>query len=301
MPGGARSRRRRGGGAAAASRSGRSSRLAATRRPSSAGRRRLRRGRGSSCGRATPSSTGTRAPAAARPGRGRRAGSSLPGAARRPRPPARARSRARTDWPPTRPGSNPLRGAARDLTVAGAALAALPGGPLNVSALVLSGLAEAGALWAPRRIPATGVFRFRKRGRGAGHGAARLLPIPRRPSRRYSRARGPRPHDLRVRAGGMGTAAHARGDLALPARATARGEPRRRAGRLRALRGSGIRPGVRLTSASVLDLAPTLLVLAGEPIARDMDGRVLAEVFDERFTESASIPIVTTFEPSGPQ
>ena len=63
--------------------------------------------------------------------------------------------------------------------------------------------------------------------------------------------------------------------------------------------GSGIRAGVRLTSATVADVTPTVLVLAGEPIARDMDGRVLAEAFDERFAGSASIPIVTTFEPGG--
>ena len=65
--------------------------------------------------------------------------------------------------------------------------------------------------------------------------------------------------------------------------------------------GSGIRAGVRLTSANVLDLSPTLIVLAGEPIARDMDGRVLAETFDERLTQATSIPIVTSFEPEGPQ
>ena len=65
--------------------------------------------------------------------------------------------------------------------------------------------------------------------------------------------------------------------------------------------GSGIRSDVRLTSANVVDLAPTLLVLAGESIARDMDGRVLAEAFDERFAQGASIPVVTTFEPEGPQ
>ena len=67
------------------------------------------------------------------------------------------------------------------------------------------------------------------------------------------------------------------------------------------LAGAGVRSGVRLTSAGVLDLAPTLLVLAGEPLARDMDGRVLAEAFDERFAEVASVPVVTTFEPGGPQ
>ena len=67
------------------------------------------------------------------------------------------------------------------------------------------------------------------------------------------------------------------------------------------LQGWGIREGVRLTSAHVLDLAPTLLVLSGEPMARDIDGRVLAEAFDERFSGRTSIPIVTTFEPEGPQ
>jgi len=67
------------------------------------------------------------------------------------------------------------------------------------------------------------------------------------------------------------------------------------------LQGWGIREGVRLTSAHVLDLAPTLLVLSGEPMARDIDGRVLAEAFDERFSGRTSIPIVTTFEPDGPQ
>src|ERR1019366_5656876 len=71
-----------------------------------------------------------------------------------------------------------------------------------------------------------------------GRRAARLLPVPRRPSRRDSRARRPGAHDLPVRACGMGAAAHARSHLALPARAKARGEPRCRAGRLRALRGS---------------------------------------------------------------
>src|SRR5262249_25153634 len=37
--------------------------------------------------------------------------------------------------------------------------------------------------------------------------------------------------------------------------------------------GDGIRPGAVLRTASVLDLAPTILYLMGLPVARDMDGR----------------------------
>ena len=42
------------------------------------------------------------------------------------------------------------------------------------------------------------------------------------------------------------------------------------------------------------------LVHGERPIAPPA-GRVLAEAFDERFTESASVPIVATFEAAGPQ
>ncbi len=47
-------------------------------------------------------------------------------------------------------------------------------------------------------------------------------------------------------------------------------------------RGRGIRRGVRLPrgACSVLDVTPTLLALLGMPAARDMDGRVLDELFD---------------------
>ncbi len=41
--------------------------------------------------------------------------------------------------------------------------------------------------------------------------------------------------------------------------------------------GAGIRSGVALPEASILDLAPTLLHLLGEPVPRVMDGRVLTE------------------------
>ena len=52
---------------------------------------------------------------------------------------------------------------------------------------------------------------------------------------------------------------------------------------------------VRTYRAGVGDLE------TGEPIARDMDGRVLAEAFDDRFSRGTSIPVVETFEPEGPQ
>ena len=42
------------------------------------------------------------------------------------------------------------------------------------------------------------------------------------------------------------------------------------------------------------------LALAGEPIARDMDGRVLPEAFDDRFSRGTTIPVVDTFGPEGP-
>ena len=46
--------------------------------------------------------------------------------------------------------------------------------------------------------------------------------------------------------------------------------------------GDGIRAGAMLHGASVLDVAPTILYLMGLPVARDMEGRVLTEMLDER-------------------
>ncbi len=43
--------------------------------------------------------------------------------------------------------------------------------------------------------------------------------------------------------------------------------------------GKHIRPGQALTEASVVDVAPTILYLMGQPIPDDMDGRVLKEMF----------------------
>ena len=196
----------------------------------------------------------------------------------------------------------PLRGAARDLTVTGAALAALPGGPQNVSALVLSGLREAGGLFGAARNSRYWGLSIPEPEAGARAAALRayyrfLDDLLGEILEREGRDRticlftpvgwGPPPVLEAVSRFLRGRTPTASPDAARDGFVL--------------LAGAGVRSGVRLTSADVLDLAPTLLVLAGEPLARDMDGRVLAEAFDERFTESASVPIVSTFEAAGPQ
>ena len=197
---------------------------------------------------------------------------------------------------------DPLRGAARDLTVAGAALAALPQGPLNVSALVLSGLSEAGALSGAAENARYWGFSFPEKEAEARAAALRayyrflddlLGEILEREGKERTICLfapvgwGPPPTLEAISLFLRGQRPVASPDAARDGFVL--------------FAGAGVRSGVRLTSANVLDLAPTLLVLAGEPLARDMDGRVLAEVFDERFTESESVPIVSTFEESGPQ
>ncbi|MFI5179772.1 MAG: alkaline phosphatase family protein [Thermoanaerobaculia bacterium] len=193
-----------------------------------------------------------------------------------------------------------LAAAARDLTILGAALGTPPQGPSNVLVLVLSGAAlvsrpfgAAGdaRYWGlpvpdagPKAQALTAYYRFLDdllrdllEREGRDRTICIFSPVSYGP---------PPPLDelgafLRANSPSASPDAGADGFLLL--------------------QGAGIRAGVRLTSAELLDLAPTLLVLAGEPMARDSDGRVLAEAFDERFTGSTSIPIVTTFEPGGPQ
>jgi predicted AlkP superfamily phosphohydrolase/phosphomutase len=60
--------------------------------------------------------------------------------------------------------------------------------------------------------------------------------------------------------------------------------------------GPPIRQGQWISGASVLDLAPTILHLMGEGVPCDMDGRVLEDLFTERFVREA--PVVFT-DPSG--
>jgi len=47
--------------------------------------------------------------------------------------------------------------------------------------------------------------------------------------------------------------------------------------------GGNIKKGSEVVGAGICDVAPTILYMLGEPIADDMDGKVLTEIFDEGF------------------
>jgi arylsulfatase A-like enzyme len=55
------------------------------------------------------------------------------------------------------------------------------------------------------------------------------------------------------------------------------------------LSGPGIRPGTTVSGARLEDVAPTMLYLLGEPVPREMDGRVLSEIIEEDFLEAHEI------------
>jgi predicted AlkP superfamily phosphohydrolase/phosphomutase len=66
-----------------------------------------------------------------------------------------------------------------------------------------------------------------------------------------------------------------------------------------AVRGSGIKVGAQVTGARIMDMAPTILHLLGEPIPDDMDGRVLTEMFDSTHLERYPVRHRTA-GPAGP-
>ena len=60
--------------------------------------------------------------------------------------------------------------------------------------------------------------------------------------------------------------------------------------------GDGIRPGAKIETASVLDLAPTILYLSGLPVARDMEGRVLTEILDDDYARAHPVTFIPSYE-----
>ena len=60
--------------------------------------------------------------------------------------------------------------------------------------------------------------------------------------------------------------------------------------------GPSIVPGARVPDACVYDITPTLLTLAGIPVAEDMQGRVLEEMIRTEFLERHPVRIVATYE-----
>jgi predicted AlkP superfamily phosphohydrolase/phosphomutase len=60
--------------------------------------------------------------------------------------------------------------------------------------------------------------------------------------------------------------------------------------------GDGIRPGAVLSSASVLDVAPTILYLMGLPVARDMEGRILTEMLQDDFMRAHAVAFIPSYE-----
>ena len=67
------------------------------------------------------------------------------------------------------------------------------------------------------------------------------------------------------------------------------------------MKGPQLKPAHRLGAAHVYDITPTLLAMAGLPVARDMDGNVLTEAFTESFLSKQPPRFVDSYEtPSRP-
>ncbi len=62
------------------------------------------------------------------------------------------------------------------------------------------------------------------------------------------------------------------------------------------LNGPGIASGVTLDGASVYDVAPTILTMAGLPVGRDMSGKVLTEALSADFARSTPVQYVDTHD-----
>ena len=65
------------------------------------------------------------------------------------------------------------------------------------------------------------------------------------------------------------------------------------------LSGPDIVPGTSIEGASVLDVTPTVLVLSGLPVGRDMDGKPLVAAIDQAFLARHPVTYLDTYEVAG--
>ena len=68
-----------------------------------------------------------------------------------------------------------------------------------------------------------------------------------------------------------------------------------------ALYGRGIAPGRTLAGATLLDILPTVFALMGEPISRQLPGKVLAEAFALEGTARLKVDYVDAFPKRPPR
>lgn len=62
------------------------------------------------------------------------------------------------------------------------------------------------------------------------------------------------------------------------------------------LSGKDILPGKRVRDRSILDIFPTLLAWLNLPVAKDMDGKVIEEVFEEKFIRENPVHYIDSYE-----
>jgi hypothetical protein len=62
------------------------------------------------------------------------------------------------------------------------------------------------------------------------------------------------------------------------------------------MQGDGVRSGVHVAGGRVVDVVPTVLYACGYPLARDFDGRVLAEAFEPAVLQRRALSFVPSFE-----
>lgn len=60
--------------------------------------------------------------------------------------------------------------------------------------------------------------------------------------------------------------------------------------------GPHIRSGITIKDANIYDILPTALYLAGLPIGKDMDGKVLIQAIEENFLENHPIEYIPTYD-----